>query len=129
MTVPSDANVDFLICDGVRPAADGKIDIAGFYPTREVRLDPAATLPVTVNLTFVFVLKDGDGQFSAIFRIADPLGKELHKFEVNAFTKPPGVAHVMMLPVGLIPIAHSGNYAVSLEVGGQRYRRSVRIYQ
>jgi hypothetical protein len=129
MALPSDARIDLLLCDGVRSNPDGKLDIAGFYPTGEVKLDPAAKLPATINLTFVFVLKDGDGQFSAVFRIVDPLGKELHKFDVPEFKKPPGVAHVMMLPVGLIPIAHSGNYSVSLEIGGQHHQRSVRIFQ
>ena len=35
----------------------------------------------------------------------------------------------MMLPVALIPIAHSGTYQVSLEIAGQHYRRAVRIFQ
>ena len=129
MALPTDAKVDLLLCDGVRNNPDGKLDIAGFYPTGEIKLDPTANLPATINLTFVFVLKDGDGQFSPVFRLVDPLGKELHKFDVPEFGKPPGVAHVMMLPVGLIPITRSGNYVVSLEIGGQHYRRSVRIYQ
>jgi hypothetical protein len=129
MALPTDANVDLLLCDGVRPSPEGKLDVAGFYPTGEVRVDPTANLPVTINLTFVFVLKDGDGQFSPVFRIFDPLGKELHKFDVPEVNKPPGIAHVMMLPVGLIPIARAGNYAVSLEIAGQQYRRLVRIFQ
>jgi hypothetical protein len=129
MALPTDANIDLLLCDGVRPNPDGKLDIAGFYPIAEVKLDPTASLPATINLTFLFVLKDGDGQFSPVVRIVDPLGKELHKFDVPEFRKPPGVAHVMMLPVGLIPIARSGNYVVSLEIGGQHYRRTVRIFQ
>ena len=129
MALPTDDNVDLLVCDAVRQSPDGKIDIAGLYPTREVKLDPAAKLPAAVNLTFVFVLKDGDGSFRAIHRIFDPLGAELHKFEIASFTKPAGQAHVMMLPVGQIPIARVGNYQVSLEISGQDYRRPVRIYQ
>ena len=129
MALPTDANVDLLLCDGVRNNPDGKLDIAGFYPTGEVKVDATANLPVTINLTFVFVLKDGDGQFSPVFRISDPLGNELHKFDVPQINKPAGIAHVMMLPVGLIPITRAGNYAVSLEIAGQQYRRSVRIFQ
>jgi|SRR5215469_3283832 hypothetical protein len=129
MALPTDARVDLLLCDGVRSNADGKLDIAGFYPTGEVKLDPTANLPAAINLTFVFVLKDGDGQYSPVFRLVDPLGKELHKFDVPAFKKAPDVAHVMMLPVGQIPIVRSGNYVVSVEIGGQHYRRPVRIYQ
>jgi hypothetical protein len=129
MALPTDANLDLLICDAVRQTADGKLDLAGFFPTSEVRLDPAAQFPVGVNLTFVFVFKDGDGQFRPTLRIVDPLGKELHKFEVPELKKEAGQAHILMLPVRQIPIAHSGNYAISLEIGGQTYRRPVRIFQ
>ena len=129
MALPTDANVDFLVCDAVRQNSEGKLDLAGYFPTAEVRLDPAAKLPVAVNLTFVFVLKDGDGAFRPTVRITDPLGKELHAFEVPEFRKPPEQAYVMMLPIGGIPIAHSGNYTISLEISGQIYRRSVRIFQ
>jgi len=129
MALPADANVDFLVCDAVRQNAEGKLDLAGYFPTAEVRLDPAAKLPVALNLTFVVVLKDGDGAFRPTVRIADPLGKELHAFEVPEFTKLPGQAYVMMMPVERIPIAHSGAYAISFEISGQVYRRNVRIFQ
>jgi hypothetical protein len=129
MALPTDAKIDLILCDGVRPNPDGKLDLAGFYPTGEVQVDPTAKLPATINLTFVFVVRDGDGQFRPIFRIIDPLGKELHKYDVPEFKKPAHLSHVMMLPVALIPIARSGNYVVSLEFDGQHYRRQVRIFQ
>jgi hypothetical protein len=129
MTLPTDANVDFLVCDAVRQNPDGKFDLAGYFPTGEVQLDSATKLPVALNLTFVVVLKDGDGAFRPTVRIADPLGKELHAFEVPEFTKLPSQAYVMMMPVERIPIAHSGAYVISIEISGQVYRRSVRIFQ
>ena len=129
MALPDDDKVDLLVCDAVRQNIEGKFDIAGLYPTREVKIDPAATMPVNLNLTFVFVLKDGEGTFRAIHRIIDPLGKELHKFDTPEFKKLPGQAHVMMLPVGLIPIVHAGNYVTSLEIDGRHYRRTVRVFQ
>jgi hypothetical protein len=129
MALPSDANMDFLVCDAVRQSAEGKLDLAGYFPTREVKLDAAAQLPVAVNLTFVFVLKDGDGPFKTTCHIVDPLDNELHRFDVGEFRKSAGQAHVLMLPVGMIPVAHSGNYSVVLELNGEPYRRSVRIHQ
>jgi hypothetical protein len=129
MALPTDDEIGFLICDAVRQSADGKLDIAGYYPTGEVRLDPAARLPASLNLTFVFILKDGEGRFRAVHRIVDPLGKELHRYELPEITKLADISHAMTLPVGQIPIVHSGNYSVSLEIGGQTYQRSVRIYQ
>ncbi|HUI35151.1 MAG TPA: hypothetical protein VLX67_06485 [Stellaceae bacterium] len=129
MPLPTDANVDFLVCDAVRQTPDGKLDLAGFFPTGEVRLDPSAKLPAALNLTFVVVLKDGDGVFRPTIRISDPLGKELHAFEIPEFSKAAGQAHIMMLPVERIPIANAGAYTISFEISGQTYRRSVRIFQ
>ena len=129
MALPTDAEVGFLICDAVRQNADGKLDIAGYYPTGEVKLDPAAPLPVSLNLTFVFILKDGEGRFRATHRIIDPLGKELHRFDLPEVNKVAGFGHVMMLPVAQIPIVHSGNYVTSVDLDGQPYQRTVRIFQ
>ena len=129
MALPSDANVDFLLCDAVRQNPNGKLDLAGYFPVHEVKLDVGAKLPVEINLTFVFVLKEGEGRFSPVFRIIDPLDKELHNHPLPEFSKLAGAAHVMMLPVGRIPITVSGNFTVSLEFEGQHYRRSVRIFQ
>jgi hypothetical protein len=129
MALPTDANVDFLICDAVRQNPDGKLDLAGYYPIWEIKIDPAVQLPAALNLTFVFVLKDGEGLFRAVFRLVDPLGKELHRQDIPELRKPAGQPHLMMLAVRLIPFAHSGNYSVLLEIDGQQYRRSVRIFQ
>ena len=129
MPLPTDANIDFLVCDAVRQTPDGKLDLGGLYPTAEVRLDPAAKLPVALNLTFVVVLKDGDGTLRPTVRIIDPLGKELHAFEISEFSKAAGQAHVMMMPIERIPIATAGAYVISIEISGQVYRRSVRIFQ
>lgn len=129
MALPTDFNIDFMICDAVRQNPDGKLDIAGYFPTAEVKLDPAARLPVAVNLTFIFVLRDGEGQYRAIHRIVDPLGKELHKLDLPEVKKLAGSAHIMMLPVAQIPIARLGAYSVSIELNGQHYRRAVRVFQ
>jgi hypothetical protein len=129
MALPTDANVALMICDGARQTPDGKLDIAGYYPTGEVKIDPAAKLPAALNLTFVFVLRDGDGRFRPKHRIIDPLGKELHNFDIPEFTKAAGTSHVLFLPVGQIPIVNSGNYSIVLELDGQPYRRTIRIFQ
>lgn len=129
MPLPTDANIDLLICDAVRQNPDGKLDIAGYFPMPEVKLDSSAPLPVAVNLTFVFVLRDGEGRFRAIFRILDPLDAELHRVEIAEFNKPEGRAHLIMLQINRIPVVHAGNFTILLEIDGQQYRRPVRIYQ
>jgi len=129
MALPTDENVALMICDAVRQTPDGKLDIAGYFPTSEVKLDPAAKLPAALNLTFVFILKDGEGRFRGKHRISDPLGAEIHNFDLPEVAKTAGTSHIMILPVGQIPIVHGGNYGVVLELDGQPYRRTIRIYQ
>ena len=130
MALPTDEHVALMICDAVRPRPDGKLDIAGYFPTSEVKLDPVDKLPVAMNLTFLFVLKDGEGRFRARHRIIDPLGKELHNFEMpDPVVKEAAMSFALFLPVGQIPIAHSGHYTIVLELDGQPYRRTIRIHQ
>jgi hypothetical protein len=129
MPLPTDDNVEFLVCEAIRQTPDGKFDLAGYYPMREIKIEPNTQLPVGLNLTFVFILKDGEGRFRGVHRIADPLGAELHKFDLPEVVKPAGLGHVLMLPVAGIPIARSGHYPIILELDGQPYRRSVRIFQ
>jgi hypothetical protein len=129
MALPTDANVELLLCDAVRQNTDGKLDLAGYFPVPEVKLDPTVPQPVAINLCFVYVLKDGDGEFTATLRIIDPLGRELHRQNMAEFRKMPGQAHVAMLGVNRIPVANSGNFMIVLELNGQAYRRTVRIFQ
>src|ERR1700690_862983 len=115
MAFPTDADVDFLVCDAVRQNPEGKLDLAGYFPILEIKLDPAVPQPVAINLCFVYVLKDGDGEFRPTFRIIDPLGQELHRQEMPEFHKLPGQPHVAVWGVNRIPIATSGNFAMVLE--------------
>jgi hypothetical protein len=129
MALPTDANIDFIICDAVRQSPDGKLDIAGYFPVLEVKLDGSAPLPAAINLTFIFIVKDGDGRFRGTFQIFDPLGKELHLQNLDPFTKQPGNIHLIMMQVTRIPVFKGGNFVMVLKIDGQEYRRSVRIFQ
>jgi hypothetical protein len=129
MALPTDANIDFILCDAVRQTPDGKLDIAGYFPVLEVKLDNAAPLPAAINLTFIYVLKDGEGRFRGTFQIFDPLGKELHLQGIHPFDKQAGKVHLILMQVTRIPIYRAGNYPMVLKIENQEYRRSVRIFQ
>jgi hypothetical protein len=129
MSLPTDANIDFILCDAVRQTPDGKLDLAGYFPVLEVKLDGGTPLPAAINLTFVYVLKDGDGRFRGTFQILDPLGKELHLQDINPFDKQADRIHLIMMQVTRIPVFKGGNFAMVLKIEGQEYRRSVRIFQ
>jgi hypothetical protein len=129
MALPTDANIHLLLCDAVGQRPDGKLDIAGYFPVPEVKLDPAAKLPAAIDLTFVFVLKDGDGKYRPRFRLLDPMGKELHRGESGEFVKQPGFPGMVVFPIRLIPVVVAGNYAVELRLGDGEYRRSFRVFQ
>jgi hypothetical protein len=129
MALPTDANVDFLVCDEVQQEPDGKINLIGLYPTREVRIEAGVKLPATLNLAFVFVLQDGEGHFRPVFRLADPLGHELHKSAVPDIRKLAGTGHTVSMNITTIPIMNFGVYSAILEIEGQRFQRDVRIFQ
>lgn len=129
MALPTDANIDFILCDMVRRNAEGKLDIAGYFPLHEVKLDASVPLPAACNLTFVFVVKDGDGRFHGSFRLLDPLGAELHRVPVEEFSKEARFPHMIMLQLNRIPVARAGSFTVVLEIDGQEFRRPVRIFQ
>jgi hypothetical protein len=129
MALPSDPNVELMMCDAARMKPDGKLDIAGYFPIPEVKLDPNTPLPGAINMTFIFVVRDGDGIFRAAFRLLDPLGAELHRQEIREFTKTPGQPHLIILAINRIPIVKSGDFCALLEIAGQEYRRAVHIFQ
>ena len=129
MALPTDANVDFLVCDEVQQEPDGKVNLIGLYPTSEERIDSGVKLPVSLNLAFVFILKDGDGHFRPVFRLADPLGREMHKSSVPDIRKPAGTGHTVSMNITTIPIMNFGTYSAVLEIEGERFQRNVRIFQ
>jgi hypothetical protein len=129
MALPTDANVDLLICDSAQHEPSGKINLTGLYPTPEIKIDPNAQLPAHLNLAFVFVLKDGDGDFPISVRIVDPLGKELFSQALPNIKKVVGQGYAVSLNLQAIPILKFGSYAVELGVGDQSFRRTMRVFQ
>ena len=63
MALPSDANIDLLLCDAVRRTPEGKLDLAGYFPIHEVKLDASAPLPpdayCEANANFGVVTMEG----------------------------------------------------------------------
>ena len=129
MALPTDAKVDLLVCDTIRQESDGKLNLFGLFPTGEVQIDPTAKPPFTLNLTFTFILKDGDGHFRTSLQILDPIGQELHKGDLPDIDKPGDKGHSLSATINAIPIKNFGHYSVILMLDGQPYRRTVRIFQ
>ncbi|HXC29209.1 MAG TPA: hypothetical protein VNV38_14730 [Stellaceae bacterium] len=129
MALPSDTHVEMLLCDDVRFTPGGKLDITGYFPIPEIQLASDVQLPGAINLSFLFILRDGEGTFRGSFRILDPLGGELHRHEVVEFTKRTAGPHLIMFKVNSIPIARWGSFTALLEIGGGEYRRPIRVSQ
>jgi hypothetical protein len=129
MALPTDPNVDLLICDSAQHEPSGKINLTGLYPTPEIKIDPNAQLPAHLNLAFVFILKDGDGDFPISVRIADPLGKELFSQALPNIKKVAGQGYAVSLNLQAIPIQKFGSYAVELGVGDRSFSRTMRVFQ
>jgi hypothetical protein len=129
MALPADTHVEMVLCDDVRFSPGGKLDITGYFPLPEIKLAADVQLPGAINLSFLFVIRDGDGTFRGSFRILDPLGGELHRHEVAEFAKHAGSPHLIMFKINAIPITRWGSFTALLEIGGHEYPRPIRISQ
>lgn len=129
MALPTDAHVEMVLCDDVRFSPGGKLDIVGYFPMPEIKLAADVQLPGAINLSFLFVIRDGEGMFRGSFRLLDPLGGELHRHEVAEFSKRADGPHLIMFKINAIPIARWGSFTALLEIGGEEYRRPIRISQ
>jgi hypothetical protein len=129
MALPTDSGIELLLCDSVRPTPEGKLDIIGFFPLPEILLDPSTPLPASMDLTFLYIIRDGEGPLGGAFRIIDPLGGEVHRHEIPEFNKLSAGPHLLMYPIMRIPIKRSGSFTAVLELAGAEYRRSIKISQ
>lgn len=122
---PSDPNVWMLVTDAIRIEANGKLTLLGFFGGPTVNLLPDATLPASINLTFLFLLNDGEGTFNASLSIKPPTGTPaiIHQ---QMLDKPNDVHGII---VGLQPliVPELGTYELVLSLDDRRYVRRLQI--
>jgi hypothetical protein len=101
----------------------------GFFPTAEVKLDPSASLPAMFPLAFVFVVQDGDGPLQFVCRILDPLGREVMTGVLPSTNKAANEGYTVSINIMNFVASMLGRYKVILNINGQDFERTVRVFQ
>lgn len=129
--LPSDQNVEFILCENVRPEGDGKISILGYIATPEIIVPATAATQVGVNgitLGLIFILRDGEGTFpGGSISLTDPAGMSLGQGALNPIEKKIGEANIIFINVPLMPVTTMGDYLVTLNIDTKTYVRKIKI--
>lgn len=75
---PTDSRVQMLICDTARQEIGGKITLLGFFGGEDIRIESGG-FPAQFPLAFVFVLKDGVGDFKSEIELIGGDGKSIFR--------------------------------------------------
>ena len=124
MQLPSDAGVQFILCEAAREEKGGKITLLGVYPDRKLLLPPETKFPVPMQLAFVFFLLDGEGPFNGTLSVNTPNGEPmLTDAALPNILKTPDSAGTIVIGVAPFPIIGFGRNEAVLALDGQQYHR------
>ena len=93
---PSDASVQFLICESVREETGGKATLLGYMGGGTILVPRGTIFPVGIQLGMVFVLVDGEGKFRASLEAIGPNGVKLGETAMPDVMKSRGRNHMIM---------------------------------
>ena len=121
---PKAENIKFLLCEQARPELNKKISLLGLYPGDHIVFLPEVKgqYPyVLAALSFVFVFKDGVGEFDAGFEMLDPGGNATHKASLAPISLTSDVSGGMVVNLHNAQFNAEGNYTAVLRLGNKRY--------
>ena len=128
---PSDAGVFFLLSEGVRQEANGKLTLLGFYPDSLLIIPKEAKQEgkqIVMPLAMTFVVSEGEGTFPTSVSLTSPSGKALFPDEkMPDSVKQPGQALSVLITVYPFITDEIGKFDITLRLGDSSYRRSFRI--
>jgi hypothetical protein len=127
MKFPSNDKIDFLICDDVREETSYKLTLVGFFPTPEIWLDQESTPPFNFPISFLFVLKDGFGDYTASCRLIDPIGNELFEYDLGNFEQKQSEPQIVALNIPTLTISELGKYKIILTLNHREFERTFNI--
>jgi hypothetical protein len=119
--------VKFLLCEDVRPEADGKLTIIGLYAddrmivnvTPGVAPPPPAGVPIygVPQLAIASIVLDGVGTYPAGTEILDPTGGSMGKVAMGDAVLSAGKTATLAIKSGPFPVARFGSYKFVLTLG------------
>src|ERR1700733_13771854 len=125
--LPRDEQLWFLVAQSVRNEGDGRMSLLGFFGTERITL-ATATLPATLPVTFIFLLREGEGSFAADFAIRDPDGQIVYEEDLPPAQKPLSTEnHGIAVTMAPLVVPAFGTYRITLRLDGKRYKRDFTI--
>lgn len=114
------------MCEFARLEPDGKASLIGFFGSNKLAL-ATEHLPSSINLSFVFVVQDGEGVFKCTSEVFAPDGHKLGESELpHVDKKSDGVATVIMTAPNF-PVVAYGRYEIRVHLDDRTYVRDVEI--
>jgi hypothetical protein len=126
--LPRDENVWLLVADSVRAEPGGKMSLFGFIGTERIQIPATTPLPTALPVTFVFLLREGVGAFSAAFQVRDPEGNLVYSEALADAVKPSAREnHGIAVTMAPFVIPALGPYRLTLTLDGKRYKRTFTV--
>lgn len=125
--LPTDARTLFLVCEDVRQEINNKVSLMGVFIGGDIIITrEEATGKPALPICFVFVFRDGAGQFDAKFTVTSPSGKEIATVEMGKVEKKEGA---MTLCPKILPffVEEYGDFEARMLLDGTVYSRQIQI--
>jgi hypothetical protein len=127
VSLPANDKIEFIVCENVRQETYGKLSLLGFFGAEEIRVDRALPFPAAFPLAFVFVLREGEGNFKVEIELHNPVGDVLFKSDLPNAVKLPERNHTITVNFTPFIVPTPGIYSVVLKLDGHEFTRRLNI--
>jgi hypothetical protein len=125
MPSPTDANILLLLCDIARQEVGGKITLLGYWAGELVQIPQGTVFPTLINVSAVFLLRDGQGSFTAQVELIGPAGVTVPPTALPQVNKPDAnINHALIVNFTPFQASGFGTYQIVLRLNGQAFTRS-----
>lgn len=121
---PTPETMKTILCDLVRLELNKKLSFLGVYAGDKIVFHPTAPdePPFRMQgLAFVFLFKDGLGDFKARFSIKDPHGKTHYETNLNPLRFEKGQAAICIVQIANLEFVSEGQYCATLALERKKY--------
>jgi len=124
---PTDAKTLFLVCEAARQEPGGKLTLIGLFPSRRIHI-PANTKTAILNLSFVFILSDGEGHFTTKVTLIDPKGVPMiANADVPPVDRNANGTSTVNINIAPFQSAERGRFTIILSLNETRYERTFEV--
>jgi hypothetical protein len=126
--VPTDDQVELLLCEDVRQEVNGKFMLGGFFPGNQIGVMAVGPTVDAIPLAFFFMIHGSNqGDYNAVFKLTLPSGAPAGiegRFLIKKLLGK-GAVQLVKLPV-FVPL-ESGIWKATLSLDGTDFVRTFQI--